>query len=70
MKLTEITPGKSGRLLKVTVSRLIEIGLVPGTKVTVVSRGLFGNPLEIAFSGNNLLIDIRTASNTEVVSCD
>ncbi len=69
MKLIDLKIGCSGTVVRVPAARLKEIGLVPGTRVTIVSKGLFGNPLEIAFAGNYLLIDRKTAEQTEVEPC-
>lgn len=66
MNLTELKPGASGRVTAAPSPRLREIGLVPGTVVTVISKGLFGNPVEIAFAGNDLLIDRKSAAEVEV----
>ena len=60
MKLIDLKIGCSGTVVRVPAARLKEIGLVPGTRVTIVSKGL---------AGNYLLIDRKTAEQTEVEPC-
>lgn len=39
--------------------RLLEMGLTPGTRVTVVRRGLFGDPLQVSLRG--YMLSLRRA---------
>lgn len=70
MKLTDLKIGAFGDIQQVSLPRLGELGLIRGVRVQVISRGPFGNPIEIAYCGNHLLIDRRTASEIGVNPCD
>ena len=70
MKLTDLKPGATGRIAGIPFSRMAELGLVPGTAVQLLSKGMNGNPLQIYYKGCRLLIDRRTARKTEVIPCD
>lgn len=70
MKLTDLKLGQEGIVLRVPLLRLHELGLIPNTKVKIISKGPFGNPIEIAFCGNHLLIDRKTAMEIEAMPCD
>jgi len=37
-----------------TLTRLRELGLVPGTRVRVIRRALFGEPIEILLRGSSV----------------
>lgn len=69
MKLTDLKLGEQGRIVTVPLYRMKELGLIAGTAFTVVSKGAFGNPIEITVAGCSLLIDRRTAAETEVERC-
>lgn len=71
MKLTELDFGKTvtvtalnegGRVTK----RLMEMGIVPGVKLTVIKSAPFGDPLEIRLLGYNLAIRKSEAEVIEV----
>jgi Fe2+ transport system protein FeoA len=69
MKLTDLKPGEQGKIRTAPLYRMKELGLIAGTAFTVVSKGAFSNPIEICAAGCNLLIDRRTAAETEVERC-
>jgi Fe2+ transport system protein FeoA len=46
--------------------RVLELGLLPGTEVTVVRVAPFGDPLELATRGGRLSIRRREAREIEV----
>jgi Fe2+ transport system protein FeoA len=57
--LGDLEPGESAAIVWVvggdaTVSRLYDLGLVPGTKVRFVRRAPLGCPLEIVVRGTHL----------------
>jgi Fe2+ transport system protein FeoA len=58
--LAELAPGACGRLqlaASARVSRrLVELGLVPGTQVSVVRRGPLGDPIELELRGYRLCV--------------
>ncbi|MBQ8893293.1 MAG: ferrous iron transport protein A [Clostridia bacterium] len=70
MKLTDLRQDAKGQITAVPFPRMAELGLVRGTTVRVLSKGMGGNPLQISFEGCRLLIDRRTARKTEVEPCD
>lgn len=48
-----------------TGERLLEMGLTPGTRVTVVRRGLFGDPLQVSVRG--YMLSLRRAQARAIV---
>lgn len=70
MKLTEFKAGDHGRITAVPLPRMLELGLIPGTLFRLVSKGPFGDPVELSFYGCDLLIDGKTAAETEAEPCD
>lgn len=51
---------------KPSLTRLRELGLVPGTKVRVVRRALFGEPIEILLRGSSVAMRNSDAAFIEV----
>ena len=54
--LADLPSGQGARILEVfepgpSGERLLEMGLTPGTVITVVRRGICGDPLQIALRG-------------------
>ncbi|MBQ7936193.1 MAG: ferrous iron transport protein A [Clostridia bacterium] len=66
MTLNHLKPGQTATIKKVPLPRLTELGLIPGTKIRLVTKGPFGDPLRISFYGCELLLDQKTAEKTEV----
>ena len=58
--INELPVGQSGRLEntrdEAAPQRLRELGFVPGTTVTMVRRGLFGDPLEVELRGYRICL--------------
>lgn len=50
------------------ITRLRELGLVPGTKVRLVRRAPLGDPLEIAVRGSRLAIRRSEARHIQIVA--
>ncbi len=74
VNLKSLADGKSGIVEKITLSgatkrRLIEMGITPGTKITVLKRAPLGDPIEILLRGYSLTIrgtDAEQISVSEV----
>ena len=61
VRLKSLADGKSGIVEKIeltgaTKRRLIEMGITPGTKITVLKRAPLGDPIEILLRGYSLTI--------------
>ena len=57
--LDQLQPGQAGKILRVEgdpsiARRLMELGLVPGTRVEVLRRAPLGDPLELSVRGMHL----------------
>lgn len=70
--LTALSPGQSGVVFQILggrgkVQRLIDLGLVPGTRITVIRSAAFGGPIEISVRGTNLAIGRGIASRILVI---
>lgn len=66
-----MTPGDSGIIATVGGTgalrrRLLDMGLTPGTKVTVRKRAPFGDPLELCLRGYELTLRGEDAHNIEL----
>lgn len=61
MKLSDLQPGDAGRIQSVSADselriRLLEMGLVPGTRVAVRSVASAGDPMELWLRGYALTL--------------
>lgn len=61
MKLSELRPGEAGRIVSVSADsalrvRLLEMGLVPGTRVALRSVAPSGDPMELWLRGYALTL--------------
>ncbi len=61
MRLSDLRPGDAGRILSVTAEsdlrlRLLEMGLVPGTRVAVRKEAPMGDPMELWLRGYALTL--------------
>jgi ferrous iron transport protein A len=71
--LTDLSVGSSAVIKDIPVghdehiTRLRELGLVPGTKVRLVRRAPLGDPLEIAVRGSRLAIRRTEARHIQVL---
>lgn len=54
--LTELAPGARCSVVSVPHGRLLDLGLVPGTKLSFVRSAPFGGPIEISVRGSTLAI--------------
>lgn len=66
MTLSELTVGKSGVIAHLggetaETQHLLDMGLTPGTRVTLIGTALLGDPLIIKVRGNRLSIRRRLA---------
>lgn len=50
-----------------SLTRLRELGLVPGTKVRMVRKAPLGDPMEISLRGSRLAMRLREAIQIEVL---
>lgn len=69
--LGRLAPGESGTVRRVACARpvtrrLLEMGLLPGTRVEVVRVAPFGDPIELALRGYALSIRLSEAMQIEV----
>ncbi|MCL1964798.1 MAG: ferrous iron transport protein A [Firmicutes bacterium] len=71
MLLSELEPGDAGRILSVTGDgalrvRLMEMGLVPGTRVAVRKVAPMGDPMELWLRGYALTLRREDAECVKV----
>ena len=71
MTLDKLAVGKSGTITAVNGQgplrlRLLDMGLIPKTKVTVVKVAPMGDPIEIRIRGYELTIRKEEASNIKL----
>lgn len=71
LTLEQVTPGTSVVVEKVGGARsfrrrLMELGIIPGTRVEVLRVAPFGDPLELRARGCNLSIRAAEARHVEV----
>jgi ferrous iron transport protein A len=67
--LATLKPGESAIVAAVDVAgevgeRLMEMGVTPGTSVTLVRRGLWGDPLQVRVRG--FMLTLRRAQAREI----
>lgn len=65
--ITELSPGGRCSIVSVPHGRLLDLGLVPGTKVLLVRSAPFGGPIEILARGSALAIGRELATRILVV---
>ena len=71
MTLDQLKPGRSGMILTVGGEgplrcRLLDMGLIPRTKVTLQKRAPMGDPIEIRVRGYELTLRVDDAKKIEV----
>jgi ferrous iron transport protein A len=59
--LADLRPGEEGVIVSITggrgaLQRLVDLGLTPGTKVSVIKASPFHGPLEITVRGSDLAL--------------
>ena len=72
MTLKELAVGKSGLITAVGGEgnlrcRLLDMGLIPNTKVTVVKIAQMGDPMEIRLRGYELTLRLEDAAQIEIM---
>jgi Fe2+ transport system protein FeoA len=70
-RLSEMRPGESGRVTKVTGDRLLrrrimDMGIVQGTEIKVVRRAPLGDPIEFLLKDYHLSLRKNEAENVYV----
>ncbi|NOT33148.1 MAG: ferrous iron transport protein A [Candidatus Eisenbacteria bacterium] len=73
MTADRLEPGEPATILRIDgepslVRRLMELGLVPGTVLTLVRRAPMGDPIEVAARGIHLSLRLSEASRIHVAS--
>ncbi len=70
-KLSELEPGDTGVVVKIVGSsstrrRIMDMGVVRGTKVVLIRRAPLGDPVELEIRDYNLSLRKREADNIYV----
>jgi len=73
-RLSSLPPGSTGTVTAVEVApehrgRLLEMGLLPGTRIEVVRYAPLGDPVEIKVRGYNLSLRKHEAEQVWVQTC-
>ncbi len=73
MTLTELPKGKNARVIAVNgggrvTRRLMEMGVIPGVKVTMIKAAPFGDPIEIRVRGYSLAMRRNEADAIDVAA--
>jgi len=73
MKLCELAVGAGATVKAVGGQgalrhRLLEMGLTPGTRVSVIRRAPLGDPIELRLRGYTLSLRAEEAAHIEIVS--
>lgn len=71
MTLDKLQVGKSARITKVGGEgalrlRLLDMGLIPRTVVTIIKKAPMGDPIELSLRGYQLSIRLESAKDIEV----
>ncbi|MCL2834335.1 MAG: ferrous iron transport protein A [Treponema sp.] len=71
MTLKDLQPGESGKIVtvggeKVLRRRLLEMGITPGTTVTVKKTAPMGDPIELLLRGYSLTIRLDDAGEITI----
>jgi len=71
-RLSELKPGEGGVITRVEGAgtlrrRLLDMGLVRGTEITVVRRAPLGDPAEFLLKGYNLSLRKKEGDNVYVL---
>jgi Fe2+ transport system protein FeoA len=74
-KLSELEPGDTGVVVKIVGSsstrrRIMDMGVVRGTKVVLIRRAPLGDPVELEIRDYNLSLRKREADNIYVETED
>ncbi|MDD2510906.1 MAG: FeoA family protein [Syntrophomonas sp.] len=71
MTINDMKPGQSARILKLNRGlragrRLFEMGLVPGTRVKLVSRHPFKGPVVLQIANTQIALGRKMANSVEI----
>lgn len=71
MTLDQLRPGMTGKIISVGGEgelrlRLLDMGLIPRTEVTLIKVAPMGDPIEIRVRGYELTLRVSEARNIEV----
>ena len=67
--MSELNPGESGIIARIEGEerrKLLDMGLVRGTRITVVRRAPLGDPVELLVKGYNLSLRLDEAEGVYV----
>jgi len=75
MKLSELKPGQSGKILAVHGEdvmsfRLAEMGVIEGETIKVTKKAPFGDPIEIEVMSYNLCLRKKQAQDFDIELVD
>ena len=74
MTLQDLRPGESGTILgfesSAVTDRLMEMGMLPGSKVQVVRLAPFGDPMDLKVRGYHLSIRKSEAAQVRISKCE
>ena len=75
MTLAELKPGETGKIITVggegaLRQHFLDMGLIPGAKVTLVKFAPMGDPMELLIHGYELTLRKEDASRIEVIQCE
>lgn len=74
MTLHDLRPGESGEILGykpgAVADRLMEMGMLPGSKVQVVRIAPFGDPMDLKIRGYHLSIRKTDAARIRIAKCE
>ena len=75
LALSDLPEGQSGLITFIpagrpSLTRLREMGLVPGTTVTVVRRAPLGEPIEISLRGSRVAMRNHEAAHIQLTSAE
>ena len=74
MTLQDLHPGESGTILgfetDTITDRLMEMGMLPGTKVQVVRLAPLGDPMDLKVRGYHLSLRKAEAAQIRISKCE
>ncbi|RLG90782.1 iron transporter [Candidatus Bathyarchaeota archaeon] len=70
-RLSELQPGERGVITRIegsgaTVRRMLDMGLVKGTEITVIRKAPLGDPVEFLLKGYNLSLRRKESEHVYV----
>jgi Fe2+ transport system protein FeoA len=75
MRLNELAPGQAATITGIDgdgplIQRLMALGLLEGSEITVIRRALGGDPIEVEVMGYALSLRRAEASHVSIALCD